>query len=210
MSLSASSYSEAYGHALLQASAERISVKGNVAAGLQADLGHFDTKQARDNNEICKRRSMALPHPDPQPLRAGSAPSTSGAARRQSGGGSRAARPAAATRSARRRRSSRSSRRQDARRLPPRARPRHPQAPQAQQLSESVLVSVVQSSLVTCFEFFESSTGWPPNCEIAQFFLWEHHPANLAWTAGPVTASNHFQAPSALKLPPPSVWPGFP
>ena len=70
MSLSASSYSEAYGHALLQASAERISVKGNVAAGLQADLGHFDTKQARDNNEICKRRSMALPHPDPQPLRA--------------------------------------------------------------------------------------------------------------------------------------------
>ena len=52
VSLSASSYSEACGHALLLASAQRFSVKGNVAAGLQADLGHFDTQQARDNNAI--------------------------------------------------------------------------------------------------------------------------------------------------------------
>ena len=70
ISLSASSYSEEYGHALLMASAERISVKGNVAAGLLAHLGHYDTQQARDNNAICARRGMALPHPDLQPLRA--------------------------------------------------------------------------------------------------------------------------------------------
>ena len=62
--LSASSYSLKNGHALLLASATRISVHGMEAAGhWPSSLGHVDLQLARARNEVCHRRGLPPPHP---------------------------------------------------------------------------------------------------------------------------------------------------
>ena len=61
---SASAYEKWYGHSLLMASAERASVKGHVAAGMQKSVGHVDMQLCRLNKLVAKRFSLPVdPHP---------------------------------------------------------------------------------------------------------------------------------------------------
>ena len=60
---SASSYKPKHAHGLLMASAERLSVKGNVAVGLLPDLVHSDMQLARERNAVCRKHGFAVPYP---------------------------------------------------------------------------------------------------------------------------------------------------
>ena len=57
-------YGAEYGHGLLMASAERISVRGNIAAGLLHDYGHHDMQLLRDANDVARRFGLPVPYPD--------------------------------------------------------------------------------------------------------------------------------------------------
>ena len=61
---SASSYQPKHAHGLLMASSERLSVKGNVAVGMQRDLGHVDMQLARERNATARKHGFLVPYPD--------------------------------------------------------------------------------------------------------------------------------------------------
>jgi hypothetical protein len=61
---SSSSYSMDTAHGLIMASCERISVNGNVSAGLVRSQGHVDMQLARENNAICRQFGLDVQHPD--------------------------------------------------------------------------------------------------------------------------------------------------
>lgn len=68
--LSASRYGKDLGHGLLMASAQRLSVKGNIAAGILTDPDHCDLQILRMRNEVAAKHGKPLPHPDVPPLSA--------------------------------------------------------------------------------------------------------------------------------------------
>lgn len=68
--LSASSYAKEHGHGLLMASAQRLSIKGNIAAGILSDPGHCDLQLLRMRNQVAAKHGLPLPFPDVPPLSA--------------------------------------------------------------------------------------------------------------------------------------------
>ena len=52
------------------ASAQRLSVKGNIAAGILTDPDHCDLQILRMRNEVAAKHGKPLPHPDVPPLSA--------------------------------------------------------------------------------------------------------------------------------------------
>ena len=70
MTLSASRYEKDHGHGLLMASAQRLSIKGNIAAGILTDPGHCDLQILRVRNEVALKHGKPPPYPDVPPTSA--------------------------------------------------------------------------------------------------------------------------------------------